>query len=866
METRLKSSPRIFIGRKNENKLLNDLFEKCVLESIPHLVFIHGEAGSGKTALVEHFFEAIHSDRRRVIIGRGLCSLEKMENGLTPFVKILESLEKQVVNWKSLGGNLADFTASVAPAWLDLVTFGLASPITVTLREGAKLAKGKNAHFSSANISIQYTNAISQIAKAHPLIIFIDDVQWADESSINLLFHLFRNIQQVPLLIIAAFRTVEALETGPNASLFRAVRANLLSNGSVVQEIQITKGIDLAEYVQQRYKTDLLPQKLLESVSNITEGYAIFVIELFNLWEQKQIISLIDGEWRVSTENAEIELPNGLGEVIRERVRCLNDSLRSVITSASIEGEDFSAQTVGKFLSLDDYMITDRLAELEKHYYLINEKGFEEISHKVFDFYRFSHRFIQHYIYNDLSASQKRLMHQKIGICIEALFDEKEQVAAQLARHFEIAGDFDKSIQYMYLAAKHEQNRFSWSECEKWCVRGLEAIQSAGDLALKKFELGFLELSATGFYYSGNIEAASRRFEECVNLPIESWKDLSHLLYIYAWLCDSYECINQYEKGLEVAIRAKKIVSEKSLSLSIGTFTLIDVEALLRFRLGQIDLAESLLRQIIPDDEKIGLSFDAILSRAGAYSSLGHVLNYKGMYSESMLYFKKSIEIMNLVGLNTYQVFYMAHLAEDLITIGRYQEADDLLNSSRALAIQIGDKSGEAYVMGRQGKLFLGLGEYQKAVDLLNKALLIADVSGMTGGTALLHIDLAIANLRMGETNAALSAIDSCMDIATTDLEKARILCSLGEIDLFRKDFEKAAGYLADSLEFAEKTKNALLIASVKLPYARSLLGMGDKRFSSKILKDALECFEVWDLKDEIQTIKVILSGLDQFL
>ena len=221
---------------------------------------------------------------------------------------------------------------------------------------------------------------------------------------------------------------------------------------------------------------------------------------------------------------------------------------------------------------------------------------------------------------------------------------------------------------------------------------------------------------------------------------------------------------------------------------------------------------------------------------------------------------------MNLVGLNTYQVFYMAHLAEDLITIGRYQEADDLLNSSRALAIQIGDKSGEAYVMGRQGKLFLGLGEYQKAVDLLNKALLIADVSGMTGGTALLHIDLAIANLRMGETNAALSAIDSCMDIATTDLEKARILCSLGEIDLFRKDFEKAAGYLADSLEFAEKTKNALLIASVKLPYARSLLGMGDKRFSSKILKDALECFEVWDLKDEIQTIKVILSGLDQFL
>ena len=150
-----------------------------------------------------------------------------------------------------------------------------------------------------------------------------------------------------------------------------------------------------------------------------------------------------------------------------------------MLTSASIEGEDFTAQVVARLRQLDEIRAFDDLESLEQRYRLIHSEGQQhEVATVVLDMYRFAHRFFRERIYQKMDDGKRRILHRQVGECLEALYGEGElmSIASQLTQHFKAAGKRAKAARYALLAAEVEQSRYAWAEGEHWCALGLELV------------------------------------------------------------------------------------------------------------------------------------------------------------------------------------------------------------------------------------------------------------------------------------------------------------------------------------------------------------------------------------------------------
>jgi len=315
---------------------------------------------------------------------------------LTPFSHFLNNIAKKE-GFRT--DSLLEILREVAPAWINFITGGLSD-----LEESRTHRTGS---FTQENVFVQFSNTLYQMAKRQPVIVFIDDLHWADGSSLNLLFHLSRYLQDCSVFFIFAYRPVEAMEIGSNAPLFRKIRANLISHGT--KELELRIGIEVVGYVQQRYPFNTFPIELTEYAQNFTEGHALFVSQMFSLWEDTFVIvpeHNPEGQtvWNVAKNVQEYSaIPQSLSEVLEERIRLMENNLRDILTCASVEGEDFTAQVIACLKKVEEYKVCECLETLEHRYRLVQEQGEKHIDSKVIEFYRFVHRFFREHIYQKLS-------------------------------------------------------------------------------------------------------------------------------------------------------------------------------------------------------------------------------------------------------------------------------------------------------------------------------------------------------------------------------------------------------------------------------------------------------------------------------
>ena len=225
-----------------------------------------------------------------------------------------------------------------------------------------------------AHIFAQFANALAQLAEKQPIIAILDDLQWADVSSLQLLSYLASSLENRAVLFVCAYRPVEA-NTGPDAKLFRKILANL--PGDSATKLSLTKGIKVAEYVARRYPLNAFDRKLITRVQKVTEGHALFVAHLFSWWEQRGIITLSasDGhsQWRVAKKATPV-IPPKIGDLLDVRLESMAKELQDVLAYASVEGEDFTAQAVARLCRLEELEASDDLEKLADLYRLIQEQ------------------------------------------------------------------------------------------------------------------------------------------------------------------------------------------------------------------------------------------------------------------------------------------------------------------------------------------------------------------------------------------------------------------------------------------------------------------------------------------------------------
>jgi DNA-binding SARP family transcriptional activator len=492
------------------------------------IVFITGEPGSGKTALLQSFVQQAVSAHRTLVVAGTICNaytgvgdpflaFRDLLNQLTgaSATDTLGILSLPVYSERRQSAPLLAVQALIqgGPALLD--TFIPALPL-VTLLENALPEKQdlrqqlqawveRNSHGSRApmadqqQILHQYTQVMALLAAEHPLLLIIDDLQWADATSIVLLFHLARHTRQNRILLLAAFRPHDL-------AMGRSGERHPLQ--PVLHELQRYFGdiqIDLDQALESTGRTfvdqllDSNPNRLGEefraALYRLTEGHPLFTVELLqSLQARGDLVQELDGYWIERVQPDWDLLPARIEGIIAERIDRLSELLQEILAIASIAGERFNAETIAQVQGADVGPIIRRLSdELGRRHHLVYALDPAPLQGQRLAQYRFRHSLFQYYLYNRLDPNERRYLHGEVGSALEKLYGaQADEFAVELARHFAEAGHGAKMVNYLLLAAEQALQLYAYAEAVAHCEQALAWLHSQPDTpARARLELPF---------------------------------------------------------------------------------------------------------------------------------------------------------------------------------------------------------------------------------------------------------------------------------------------------------------------------------------------------------------------------------------
>ncbi|UCE06727.1 MAG: DUF2791 family P-loop domain-containing protein [bacterium] len=486
----------ICVGREQELDRLNQFLTK-MLDGKGQVVFVTGEAGSGKTTLIHAFIHRAQKLHTDLIVASGKCDAHTgIGDPYLPFRDVLRLLTSDVEGpWEAgaitrdhairLWNLLSHSVQALVDDGPDLIDTFVPSEGLVRrsihfargraewLTQLKKLVERKTATATVSNLQQsdlfnQYASLLQTLSREQPLLLIVDDLQWADAGSISLLFHLGRRIEGNRILVLGAFRPAEITlrrsgERHPLESVVNEFRR-------VFGEFQIK--LDQAEgrhFVNAFIDTEpnQLSASFRDTLFRQTEGHALFTVELLrSMQDMGALTQDAEGQWVEGSELNWNTLPARIDAVLGERIGRLPENLKKVLTLASIEGEEFTAEVVARLHGTDEREMIQLLsAELDKRHNLVNALGIQRKNGQRLSQYRFRHVLFQKYLYTSLDEVERLYLHEEVGTVLENLYGEQaDEIAVQLALHFREAGMTEKTLNYLIKAADQAKRVFANEE------------------------------------------------------------------------------------------------------------------------------------------------------------------------------------------------------------------------------------------------------------------------------------------------------------------------------------------------------------------------------------------------------------------
>jgi predicted ATPase len=504
---------RLFVGREGELARLEYFLEQT-LGGRGQIVFVVGEAGSGKTALVQAFAENASRESNDLVVALGHCSAHSnIADPYLPFREILgvlSGVEEQASRGLSAGtsrlGSLASRTAQVlVEVGPDLV--GSIVPGATLLAKIGKVVVQKvgwldklerlvlnkshaipQAAMEQGRIFEQYANVLKTLAKDQPLLIILDDLHWADEASIGLLFHLSRRIEHNSILLIGTYRSHEiGLHSGERHPLERVLNEIKRQAGSVWIDLDQTQKAEKRAFVDQWLDSDPneLGEEFRQALFEHTEGNPLFTIELLRtLKERGDLVQNAQGRWVQRASLIWDSLPVRIEGVVEERLGRLDENQRELLRAASVEGESFIAEALALVQQAPLRPLLRELSQnLEKHHRLVQERGELKVGQNLLTGYSFAHALFQDYLYRELGTGERRLLHGELAQVLGQLYaGYTQEIAAQLAWHYDQSGQAQKAAEYLIIAAQLANQQGAPREARRFTDRALELTGESEEL------------------------------------------------------------------------------------------------------------------------------------------------------------------------------------------------------------------------------------------------------------------------------------------------------------------------------------------------------------------------------------------------
>jgi adenylate cyclase len=734
----------VFVARQQELARLDRFLEEA-LAGQGRVVFVTGDPGQGKTALLDEFARRAMEQHSSLLVASGICNAYSgVGDPFLPFRDLLSMLTGDVeARWATgaisrdhalrLWGALPltvqallDHGPHVVPALLPgpaLLSRAAAAcpaePWLARLRQRVERRPGAAEGLEQSHLFQQVTNLLRTLAGAHPLLLILDDLQWIDTTSAGLLFHLGRRLEGSRTLIVGTYRPEEV-------ALGRAGERHPLE--AMLAEFKRLYGdvwLDLAEVPEPegRHFVDAFletePNRLGEAFRRAlfahTGGHPLFTLELLRAMQERgDLVQDEEGRWVQSSELDWETLPARVEGVIEVRIGRLEEELREILSVASVEGEDFTAQVVARVQEVGEWQALRRLsAELEARHRLVREQPALRVGRGRLTRYRFSHALFQQYLYHNLSDGERTWLHREIGLVLEELYQGcTEEIAVHLVRHF--AGDPEREWTYAKMAGERAAEHYANEEAVGYLSRALELAPQTADT--ERYALLLARERVYGLL--GEREAQARDLAALRALA-DALSDLSKRAEVSLRQSDYARMTSDYQAAV---VAARQVVA---LGQEAG-----DAEEEAR---GHVAWGQALMRQGDYDATTEHLNRTLDLARAVGSARLvaaamrvqGAVAFYQGDQPGARRSFEQALSAARESGSRRGEANALNNLGAVAGDQGDLPSAHGYFEQTLAIKREIGDRSGEGVALGNLGVVARDMGDYVAARAYLEQALAI---------------------------------------------------------------------------------------------------------------------------------------------
>jgi class 3 adenylate cyclase len=459
---RLRELPETsYVGRRAERDRLAELWRAACGGSL-RVALIGGEAGVGKTRLSAHLALEAHGEGAPVLYGR--CD-EDLGVPYQPWVQALGHLVSEApelvleTHVERHGGDLARLVPALGERVPHLPAASQSDPETERYLLYAAAA-----------------GLLEAAGEQKPLLLILDDLQWADGPTLSLLRHVVSSGASIPAMLVGTYRDSELTHDHPLTALLadlhreqgvERLKLTGLLTGDVLELMQAAAGHDLGED----------GRALAEEITRETAGNPFFASELLrHLRESGAIVQDDGGRWRFVGHIAELGLPESVYEVIGRRVERLGADARTALTGAAVIGRDFEIDLLQAVVDLPEVQLLDLLDDA------VSASLLRESSEQAGRF-TFVHALVEHALYEALGRTRRARLHRRVAEALEERYGEDPgERLGELAAHWGAAvvtSDVAKAMHYAGRAAERALEKLAPAEAVRWYRSALDLHEQA---------------------------------------------------------------------------------------------------------------------------------------------------------------------------------------------------------------------------------------------------------------------------------------------------------------------------------------------------------------------------------------------------
>ncbi len=590
-------------GREKETAFLEDCWS-AVQKRGSRLVLIGGEAGVGKTRLVEEFANHLRWQGIWVLWGR-CYEFERV----LPYQPVADALRSSLPNFPQdeLAGIPAWALREVArlvPELLERLPMKetheeVHRKIAADARPSLPTLSGVDPE--QARLFAGVNRVLEELSARRAILVVLEDLHWASESTLQMLHYLARYRSIHPVLMIGTFRSEATGVHHPLHGLQRLLASDGLAEPLSLSRLSNT-AVETIIVEMSGAGEEVLP--LAKRLYHETEGNPFFLMEIVKALFETKVIHMKEGVWQgdfIRISQGDFPQSRSVSEAVQTRVQRLGENAQDGLHLAAVLGREFNYELLHAAWSRGEEATLEMLDELLRHRLIEEQAGPNESD------FAFTHHKIQETIYQSLPRFRRFHLHAQVGAAMETLYaDELEPRMGELAHHFEQACHHDRSlsgkaISYLQQAGQKAIRQFAYQEAVVYYKRGLDILQNqpetvqrmhqevglllglafpttaikgyasqeakrvyarAYDLCQKLGEAPELFTSLVGLtrYYglTGDLETSSKLAKQLLaiaqaadetDLLLEAYRQMGGILFSYGKLAGAREC---FESGLDL--------------------------------------------------------------------------------------------------------------------------------------------------------------------------------------------------------------------------------------------------------------------------------------------------------------------------